>query len=139
MVRHVEGLFRLPARAFGNRGMQHDADAVLAGDERAGNIGPIAAEAILRFEHQRVVDEDRGDSIQALEVEIPVAREFVGGDRDCSLDHPVLMCHPLNVVLVAADIGVFDHARFLQGRVHVARQRHRQAVAVVDRAELPIP
>ncbi|MNL31623.1 hypothetical protein D3C87_1534210 [compost metagenome] len=97
----------------------------------------MAAEAIVGLEHEPVVDEDRSDRVDAVEVEIPVAVEIAGVDRNRALDHPVLVRHPLHVVLVAADIGIADGAGLLQRRVHVTRQRHGNRVASIAGGKLP--
>ncbi len=97
----------------------------------------MTAEAIVGLEHEPVVDEDRGDRVDAFEVEIPVAAEIIRIDRHCALDHPILVRHPLHVILVATHIRVVDDAGPLQSRVHVARQRHGRRVAFIAGSELP--
>lgn len=118
--------------------MEHDANAVLAGDDRARYVRPITAEAILGLQYEFIVDVDRGDRVDAFEVEIPSPVQIVGIDDDGALEHPVFPGDPLDIGLVSAAIGIGDDAGPLQRAVHVARQRDRQGVAVVGGGKQPI-
>ena len=132
------GLRSLTPRALGDRGMQHDADAVLAGDKRLRDVGAMTEEAIVRLQGEPVVDEDRDDGVDAFEIEIPMPFEIIRIDGDGALEHPLLVRHPLDVCLVPAAIGVGNDISPFERAVHVARARDRQGMAVVGRSEQPV-
>ena len=135
MVGDVEGLLLLQGGADCNAGMQHDAERVFTGSQSLGNIGTIAAKAIVRLEHDGIVDRNGRHRIERVDIEIPVAVDLA--ENKAPLQNPVTMRHPLDDLLVAPDIGIDNDAGRLQCRMNVAGDLDFSLVVTARRCQLP--
>ncbi|MNU70263.1 hypothetical protein D3C71_596650 [compost metagenome] len=134
--RQIERLSGLTLRACFYAGMEEDANDVFAGLDGLRDIWAVAAEAVVGRQNRHVVDEDDRHGIERGDVEIPGTVGVI--DDEGSFDLPILMGDPLDVVFVAADIGVRDDADGFQRSVNVTGDGYGGGVGAVGGCEAPL-
>ena len=110
---------------FGNGGGEPHLEPVDAGAEPVGDGHPVAAMLVLREQHGFPVEQDRGDRVQPLEVEVAAFIALVVAPHELGAVDPGRAADPLLRALVQADVRVLDEARSEQVGMHHARHLGR--------------
>ena len=137
VIGNIKRLPRLPFRAGGDVGMEMDADGVFTRPHSPRNIRAVTAETIVGAQDRNVVDEDDGDGVEVIDIEIPAGIRLI--ENECALEDPVLLCDPLYRLLIGAVIGIWNDARIFERGVNIARYGKLGGVVSFHRGQAPGP
>ena len=112
-------------------------DCVFTRPHSPRNIRAVTAKTIVGAQDRDVVDEDDGDRVEVIDIEIPAGVRLI--ENESALKDPVSLRDPLHRLFIGAVIGIRNDARIFERGVNIARYGKLGGVVSFHRGQAPGP